>query len=112
MGDLSDDKLDRLLKEAYPAVEVSPDFTLRLWRKLMKQPLPTYWRVPVAMVTVAVLLGVGAGVWSWNGGGVRVTASPGVSAVASLERLDLFGNAPFDSLAGAYLRRLQGGKSA
>ena len=112
MGELSDGKLKQLLREAYPAVELSPDFTLRLWRKLMKEPLPTFWRVPAGALAAALALGVGAGLWSWSEGRVGAAGTPVASVVASAERLDLFGNAPFDSLAGAYLRRMQGGKSA
>ena len=101
MGELSEDKLKQLLREAYPAVELSPDFTLRLWRKLMKQPLPTYWRVPAGALVAALALGIGAGLWSWSDRPL----------FSSAERLDLFGNAPFDSVAGAYLHQMGGGKA-
>ena len=33
--DERDKKLDRLLRESFPEIEVSGDFTLQLWRKLI-----------------------------------------------------------------------------
>ena len=83
MASLSDKDLDRLLRGAYPAVEVSSDFTLRLWRRLMKGPFPAWWKVPVPAVAAAVSLGVVAGLWS----------ALSSASVVPLERLDLFGNA-------------------
>lgn len=99
MPDLSNDELNRLLKQSYPAVEVSPDFTLRLWRKLMKGT-PLWWKVPVPVLAAAAVVGLVMGLAS---------ASARAGAV-SLERLDLFGNAPHDSVAGSVLD-LMGGNS-
>jgi len=110
MADFSDDKLDRLLREAYPSVELSPDFTLRLWRKLMGEPFPTFWRrIPAAALATAAAVGVVAGVWSW--GRVAALDPERAFVLARVERLDLFGNAPYDTLAGVVLRRM-GGESA
>ncbi len=106
MANQPQDPLDRLLKGAYPAVEVSQDFKLRLWRKLMDQPVEALWRVPVPAVAAALLLGIVGGLWSWQAGGSPDPAV--VRVVARAERLDLFGNAPHDSLAGAVLRRMEG----
>lgn len=92
MATMSDFELNRLLKQCYPAVEVSPDFTLRLWRKLMKGA-PPWWKVPVPALAAAAALGIAAGL-------VSVSATAGA---ARLERLDLFGNAPRESLAGSVL---------
>ncbi len=97
---LPDEKLDRLLQQAYPTVEVSPDFTLRLWRRLMQQPLFPIWRVPVPAAAVAMAAGIATAVWGW-GGWQGVAPVPG--QVASLERMDLFGNAPYDTIAGSVL---------
>lgn len=98
MSTLSDHRLDRLLREAYPRVEVSSDFTLRLWRRLMNQ-IPAGWGVPVSLVAVFALLGILAGIGSVFG----------TSSGTSLQQLDLFGNAPHDSLAGAVLDLMSGG---
>ena len=109
MANQSNDPLGRLLKGAYPAVEVSQDFKLRLWRKLMDRPAADLWRVPAPAVAAALLLGIVSGVWSWNQNGV---ADPAVArVVARAERWDLFGNAPYDSLAGSVLRRMGGEKA-
>ena len=106
MDNPSNDPLDRLLRSAYPAVEVSNDFQLRLWRKLMKRPASDLWRVPVPALAAALLVGIIGGVWSWRGAGV---ADPAVArVVARAERWDLFGNAPYDSLAGAVLKQMKG----
>ena len=99
MEKLPNHRLDQLLREAFPTVEVSSDFTLQLWRKLMKEPLPTFWRVPIAAVATAAVFGIAAGLW--NSGNTR-------SAFAQVERLDLFGNAPHDTLAGTVLREIGG----
>lgn len=106
MANQSKDLLDRLLKGAYPAVEVSQDFKLRLWRKLMARPVAELWKVPASAVAAALLVGIVGGIWSWQAGG---SSDPAVARVlARAERLDLFGNAPHDSLAGAVLRRMEG----
>lgn len=99
MARLSGGELDRLLREVYPTVEVSPDFTLRLWRKLMKEPFPSWWRVPVPAMAAAVFLGVAVGLWT------TLASGPAIP----VERLDLFGNAPHDTVAGSVLRLLGGG---
>ena len=106
MSTSSKDPLDRLLRDAYPAVEVSQDFRLQLWRKLMNQPVEALWKVPVPALTLALLLGITAGIWSWQRIGGQ---DPGMARVlARSERWDLFGNAPYDSLAGAVLKRMGG----
>ena len=99
MERFSDDKLDWLLRKAYPTVEVSPDFTLRLWRRLIQQPLSPIWKVPVP-AAVAVAAGIAAAVWTWSG---SLGAAPLPWQMASLERMDLFGNAPYDTIAGSVL---------
>ncbi len=94
----SDEKLDRLLRQAYPAAEVSPDFTLRLWRKLMKGSPRPPWMLPVPIAGLAVAVGFLAGVWTWSHG----------FPVMQADRLDLFGNAPPASIAGSYLNLVKG----
>ena len=110
MNKLPNHKLDQLLRDAFPTIEVSPDFTLQLWRRLMKEPLPTFWHVPAAAAAVAALFGIAVGFWSWgNIYSVGAGLPPGAgSAVARVERLDLFGNAPYDTVAGAVLRGMEG----
>lgn len=98
MASPSDEKLDRLLKEAYPALQVSPDFTLRLWRRLMKSPARPPWMLPVPVAGVAAVIGICAGLISW----AQLFSTQ--AALASPVRFDLFGNAPFDSLAGSFLK--------
>ena len=94
MKPISDSQLDHLLKQSYPAVEVSPDFTLRLWRRLMKEPVPAgFFGAPRSLMAVAAGIGMAVGLWR------ALVFSP----VVPLERLDLFGNAPRDSLAGTFL---------
>lgn len=106
MANQSNGPLDRLLKGAYPAVEVSQDFRIQLWRKLMERPVDHLWRVPAPAVAAALLVGIAGGIWSWQGG---AASDPAVArVVARAERLDLFGNAPHDSLAGTVLRRMEG----
>ena len=105
MANQSNDPLDKLLKSAYPAVEVSQDFKLRLWRKLMDRPAAELWRVPVPAVAAALLLGILSGVWTWRGDDAK---NPALAQLARAERLDLFGNAPYDSLAGTVLRQMEG----
>ncbi|MCM8812168.1 MAG: hypothetical protein NC910_03845 [Candidatus Omnitrophica bacterium] len=100
---LSDQKLDRLLKEAYPPVEVSPDFTFRLWRSLLSQSPPVWKRVGVPSVCAGILVGLLAGLWTWTAALSGDGAYPPAAGVRMNLRLDLFGNAPYDSLAGAYL---------
>ena len=96
--------LDKLLKGAYPAVEVSQDFRLRLWRKLIDQPAEALWKVPVPAVAAALLVGIVGGVWTWQGG----VGNPGLAQVARADRWDLFAEAPRDSLAGAVLKKMGG----
>ena len=96
----SSDKLDRLLRQSYPAVEVSSDFTLRLWRKLMKQRGEQFWRiVPRPALVAAAVLGMVAAFYTISSRSVQVLP----------ERLDLFGNAPYDSVSGSVLSVLEGG---
>ncbi len=110
MANQPNDPLGRLLKGAYPAVEVSQDFKLRLWHKLMDRPAAELWKVPAPAVAAALLIGIVSGIWSFGKAGG--TGDPAVArVVARAERLDLFGNAPHDSLAGAVLRRMEGEKA-
>lgn len=109
MANSSQDPLDRLLKGAYPAVEVSQDFKLQLWRKLMDRPAAELWKVPAPAVAAALALGIAGGFWNWQRSGLQDPAVARV--VAQAERLDLFGNAPHDSLAGAVLRGMKGEKA-
>ena len=104
MANQPNDPLDKLLKSAYPAVEVSQDFRLRLWRKLMDRPAAELWKVPAPAVAAALLLGIVGGIWSWQGN----AKNPALAQLARAERLDLFGNAQHDSLAGTVLRRMKG----
>ncbi len=98
----SDEQLNQLLRGAFPAVEVSSDFTLRLWRRLMKQPSRSSWLVPIPAAAFAAAIGVFAGVFLWGRWGFG--QDPALAVILrQQERLDLFGNAPFDTLAGAYL---------
>ena len=107
MNAQSDDKLDRLLEEAYSTVEVSSDFTLRLWHRLMNQPTRFPWALPVPVCGLAAAVGVLAGVWSWS-----QWIQPSTAArVAQSVRLDLFGNAPVDSVAGGTLMLMEGVKT-
>ena len=101
MSSLSDDRLNHLLRDAYPRVQVSPDFTLRLWRKLMKGSVPPWWRVPAPALVLSAMAGMLLGFWTVLG-----SASP-----YGLERLDQFGNAPVGSVAGMVLD-LQKGEQA
>ena len=105
----SDEKLDRLLRQAYPPVEVSPDFTLRLWRKLMKGAGRPPWMVPVPVAGLAVAVGLLAGLWSWSHGFPEGDRS--VAVLRQVDRLDLFGNAPLDSVAGGYLNLFKGDRA-
>ncbi|MBI3333210.1 MAG: hypothetical protein HYZ93_03880 [Candidatus Omnitrophica bacterium] len=102
MGDLSDGRLDRLLKQAFPAVDVSPDFTLRLWHRLMRGAGRPPWMVPAPVAALAAGIGLWLGLWSWSSG--TAAADPSVAVLGRMERLDLFGNAPLDSVAGSYLK--------
>ncbi len=107
MSGQSERKLDRLLREAYPAVEVSPDFTLRLWRRLMKEPAVKPWLLPVPVVSLAAAAGFLIGILVWGQLGPFGRDPVVASAVNQVARLDLFGNAPFDTLAGSYLKARQ-----
>ena len=99
MKEMSDRELDRLLKETYAPVEVSSDFTLQLWRRLIQQPTADLWKAAVPVLALAALFGVGLG--------LRAPASLNPAAEAALRepvRWDLYGNAPQDTLAGSALR--------
>ena len=98
-----DEKLDRLLREAFPAVEVSPDFTLRLWRGLMKSPVRPPWMPPIPVLELAAVSGVLAGIWT---SATLLHPALGFSQPA---RLDLYGNAPMDTVAGSYLNLMREG---
>ena len=108
MRDQSDDKLDRLLRGAFPTVEVSPDFTLRLWHRLMKTGRPT-WMLPVPVLGLAAAVGVVTGVWTWNQVLPSGTDRTLLTNLRQVDRLDLFGNAPVDSVAGNVLRLMEEG---
>ena len=96
---LDDRKLDQMLKNAYPVVEVSPDFTLQLWRRLIAPERPA-WLIPAPVLEAAAALGILLALWSW----------PNMPA-RRVERMDLFGNAPVDSMAGTYLHLTEAGAS-
>ena len=102
MGTESEDRLNRLLREAFPAVEVSPDFTMRLWRHLMEEPVRPPWMVPVPVLGLAAALGMALAFFTWG------DVSQNLVATTSLARWDLFGNAPVDSLAGSLLNLMKG----
>ena len=100
--DHSDERLNRLLRQAFPPVEVSPDFTLRLWHKLVRQPVKAPWMPPVPVAALAVLVGLVTGIWT--AAPSQPSESRGLTAaLRQADRLDLFGNAPLDSVAGSYL---------
>lgn len=108
MGSESEDPLDRWLQEAYPTVEVSPDFTLRLWRRLMKPARPPWW-LPAPVFVTAAAIGLVWGTWSWTHE-IETEEEFRVETVLSQTyRWDLFGNAPFDSMAGSYLSLIREG---
>ena len=88
-----EEKLDRLLRGAYPTVSVSPDFTLRLWKRLMGSATRPPWMIPVPAAAFALALGIFLGLWTSTGPGGSLSG-----------RLDLFGNAPYDSISGSYLK--------
>ncbi|MBI3318786.1 MAG: hypothetical protein HYZ90_06590 [Candidatus Omnitrophica bacterium] len=110
MANSEDEKLNQLLKEAYPAVEVSPDFTLRLWRRLMKSPSRPSWMPPVPVMEVAAALGILAGLFVWTRGFLPGSTAP-ISDLRQTARLDLFGNAPLDTVAGSFLELMKGERS-
>ena len=105
----SDEQLDRLLRQAFPAVEVSADLTLRLWRRLVEQPNRSPWLVPIPLAGLAAAMGIFAGIFLWGQWGFEQDPAV-VSVLRQQERLDLFGNAPFDTLSGAYLALSREGK--
>ncbi len=98
---LEEDKLNRLIKEAFPAVEVSPDFTLKLWRGLMKSPSRPPWLLPAPLFAAAAAVGILVGPGNWSQ--LAPSGFPESRRLVQVARLDLFGNAPVDSLAGSYL---------
>ena len=95
MKPISDSQLNQWLRQAYPDLEVSPDFTVRLWRRLMKTPAPVYSR---SWVALAAVVGIVAGLGS----------SLAATQAVTLERLDLFGNAPRETVAGTVLSLMEG----
>lgn len=104
----SEDKVDRLLKQAYPTQEVSPDFTLRLWRRLMKQPVRPPWMLPAPVYAMAAAIGIVAGIGTWVGFPQSQADFTLRTTLARQDRWDLFGNAPFDSVAGSVLGATEG----
>ncbi|MBI3616503.1 MAG: hypothetical protein HY211_08340 [Candidatus Omnitrophica bacterium] len=109
MNNPSDEKLNEMLRQAYPSVEVSPDFTLRLWRRLMKTARPP-WMIPVPVAALAVGVGLLAGIWSWSSGVPEHRSL--MAGLSRVERMDLFGNAPLDSVAGSFLTLTREGEGA
>ena len=103
MNEDADQKLNQLLQEAYPTVEVSSDFTLQLWRKLIKQPVENLWRIPVPVAGLAAAVGIFAGVLSWVALPSLQADASAASQFAQVARWDLFGNAPLGSLSGSTL---------
>ena len=103
MNRKSDEKLDRLLKEAYPKAEVSTDFTFQLWKRLMNEPVQAPWVLPVPALGLAAALGIVVGLWTWQATGISTQQQQWPSQIRQVTRLDLFGNAPLDSVAGSYL---------
>lgn len=100
--------LDRLLKGAYSRVEVSPDFTLRLWKRLMDQPeRSSRLLLPVPVIGLAAAAGVMLGLWNWSAFLQPEAAGGRFTVLRGPVRMDLFGNAPVDSLAGSYLRLVE-----
>ena len=99
MKEFSDRELDWLLKEAYAPVEVSSDFTLRLWRRLIQRPPAELWKTAVPALALAALFGIGLG--------LRAQGLVGAAALREPVRWDLYGNAPQDTLAGSALRIAQ-----
>lgn len=96
MKELPDRELDRLLREAYAPVEVSSDFTLRLWRRLIQRPPAELWKAAVPALVAAALFGIGLG--------LRAQGPAGAAGLREPVRWDLYGNAPQDTLAGSALR--------
>lgn len=105
MDNPSDQKLNRLLKEAFPTVPVSPDFTLNLWHKLMKSPIYSPWILPVPVYSMAAAVGILFGIWT----GLQVSVDARTLSLRQTARLDLFGNAPVDSVAGSLLTLIKEG---
>jgi hypothetical protein len=101
----SEERLDRLLKEAFPRVEVSADFTLRLWRKLMKPARPP-WMLPIPVYGLAAAVGIVTGVWTWAYGLPGATSGPMAFTSRPTARLDLLGNAPTATLAASVLKNV------
>lgn len=99
MKELPDHELDRLLKDAYTPVEVSSDFTLRLWRRLIQRPPAELWKAAVPALALAALFGIGLGLRAQEPAGAAVLKEP--------VRWDLYANAPQDTLAGSTLRIAQ-----
>ena len=109
MDNGSDQKLDQLLGEAFPLREVSPDFTLKLWHGLMKLPSRPPWWTPAPLVATAAALGIFLGVWNWSRWEERGALFPASFQGTQTARLEMFGNAPVDTLAGSYLKLRMGG---
>lgn len=95
MSQPSDDQLDQLLKGAFPLVEPSADFTLNLWRKLIQVRVGLGFRFPTPVYAMAACIGILAGIWT----GMSINPL----GIDPIHRLDLFGNAPMDTMAGSYL---------
>ncbi len=102
--------LDDLLRKAYPRVEVSPDFRFQLWKRLSDQPAAPVIPVPASFAAAAVAAGVLIGLLNWSLLPPSGNLFPGASVLRRDVRLDLFGNAPHDSLAGSYLRLAKNGE--
>lgn len=108
MDNRSDEKLNRLLKEAYPKVPVSADFKLNLWHRLMKSPASSPWILPVPVYSLAAAVGLFFGIWTGLGA-IRFASDPRSPYLRQTARLDLFGNAPVDTVAGSFLHLVKEG---
>ena len=78
-------------RSEYPRAHVSSEFKLELWRRLMEKPAPSHWKMILPLAGGAVVLGIVTGTIVWH------------EQVRRTNRWDLFGNAPFDTLAGSYV---------
>ena len=104
---MDDKELNKIVREAYPRLEVSSDLRLRLWNRLENHPKHSLWWIPLPVTGGAVLAGLLAGLMLWGQINPMQTLAFQGRMFSQVERLDLFGNAPVGSLAGSYLRILQ-----
>ena len=64
------------------------------------KPTRPIWAIPAPVAGLAAGIGIIAGIWGWSQG---FPLRAQYSELQRVERMDLFGNAPLDSLAGSYL---------